>query len=777
MTYQNFCSLGFQRRHYTLGSAILLFLLLIGYSGQAQVAANFAPNSINPSPGATSLAQFAAMPVDLQHGRVNVQIPLCQLDQMQVSLAYHTGGIKVKDIASHVGLGWSLNAGGMITRVVRDKPDDLQYGYAGGGAPDNGGVEVEAFVNSPDEAKAKEKFLGISGDIIYDQEPDIFYFNLMGYTGRFILDKDRNVVMTPYQNIRIQYYVSNGPNFNRSWWLVTLPDGTTFVVGDGNEYAYKERTNYNTTFTPLCTSSGPATVEEFVSTWYLKEVMYPNGETLHFEYSQGGNITYTDIIQNQYDIIRVITDRASGKKPDCGPAVGIPDSYDITQTTTTKYAKYISRIYSDRGEIRFTYNGANDASREDLTGGKYLKQVALYNKKNQKIQQFDLRYYYSGGLNAERMLLEEVKQEGFQPYKFYYHGITLPNRNSFATDHWGYYTNPGNNPVTHGIPATQYTDNSNVGSVSVLFYEGISKDADFSGTQAQSLHKIQFPSGAATEYIYELNTYKDPISNTTKAGAGLRIKEIITSTARWQGEVISHKRYTYEEETTAAQFIPQYAKRIIIETAPRTLVRRKEAWYLHRISQPLNIAGLTSDNAVVYRKVREFNEGEGNNGQTIYEFTGFEERPDVITPKHFLSGTTLYPRDADIAPYLPDATRSWERGLLKNISVYDRDGHLRSETRYTYDFDRTKNKKVPGIGFYYDRVVTDASGGSSKVTILSILYYGKYEEASRWVALTQTLERTYDLEGTNYVETITDYAYKDNTEVRSVTNTDGKGNT
>ncbi|MEM9981913.1 MAG: hypothetical protein AAF734_05415 [Bacteroidota bacterium] len=112
MTYQNFCSLGSQRRHYTLGSAILLFLLLIGYNGQAQVAANFAPNSINPSPGATSLAQFAAMPVDLQHGRVNVQIPLCQLDQMQVSLAYHTGGIKVKDIASHVGLGWSLNAGG-----------------------------------------------------------------------------------------------------------------------------------------------------------------------------------------------------------------------------------------------------------------------------------------------------------------------------------------------------------------------------------------------------------------------------------------------------------------------------------------------------------------------------------------------------------------------------------------------------------------------------------------------------------------------------------------
>ncbi|MEM9982811.1 MAG: hypothetical protein AAF734_09950, partial [Bacteroidota bacterium] len=387
---------------------------------------------------------------------------------------------------------------------------------------------------------------------------------------------------------------------------------------------------------------------------------------------------------------------------------------------------------------------------------------------NQKIQQFDLRYYYSGGLNAERMLLEEVKQEGFQPYKFYYHGITLPNRNSFATDHWGYYTNPGNNPTTYGIPALTYQGR---------FYSGISKDADFSGTRAQSLHKIQFPSGAATEYVYEFNTYTDPATNTTKTGAGLRIKEIVTSTSRWNGEEISRKRYVYEEGKISQNFPPRYAKKISFKEEVIAATRR--ASFLHRSSQPFNMASLTLDNAVLYQKVRKLNEGEGDNGQTVYEFIGFQERPDVAAPKYRIDED----RPTEItqsnwsatAPYLPDSPRHWERGLLKKMSVYDRDDRLRSTTTYTYDFDRTKDKKVYGIDLYYDAVNSEDNRG--RIAFLSYLYYGKYEEESRWVALTRTAERTYDLAGNNYVETITDYEYKDNTELKRIKNYDGKGNT
>ncbi len=57
-----------------------------------------------------------------------ISVPITQLSgnemAMPISLSYHASGNKVNQMASWVGLGWSLQAGGVITREVRDQPDD-----------------------------------------------------------------------------------------------------------------------------------------------------------------------------------------------------------------------------------------------------------------------------------------------------------------------------------------------------------------------------------------------------------------------------------------------------------------------------------------------------------------------------------------------------------------------------------------------------------------------------------------------------------------------------
>src|SRR5687768_15138488 len=69
-----------------------------------------------PSPTAASLGKYASIPVGHYTGVPNINIPIYTISsgplQLPISMSYHAGGIKVEEVASAVGLGWTLNAGG-----------------------------------------------------------------------------------------------------------------------------------------------------------------------------------------------------------------------------------------------------------------------------------------------------------------------------------------------------------------------------------------------------------------------------------------------------------------------------------------------------------------------------------------------------------------------------------------------------------------------------------------------------------------------------------------
>ncbi len=62
--------------------------------------------------------------VDLFTGDFSYNIPLLDVDGYPINISY-SSGIGVEDQASMVGLGWTLNAGGIINRSVRGIPDDF----------------------------------------------------------------------------------------------------------------------------------------------------------------------------------------------------------------------------------------------------------------------------------------------------------------------------------------------------------------------------------------------------------------------------------------------------------------------------------------------------------------------------------------------------------------------------------------------------------------------------------------------------------------------------
>src|ERR1700761_6632744 len=88
---------------------------------------------IPASPDAAALGKFGSIPVGPYTGTANISIPLYTIKSgdltLPVSLGYHSSGNKVEEMASSVGLGWSLNAGGVITRSIRGLADEEYNGF------------------------------------------------------------------------------------------------------------------------------------------------------------------------------------------------------------------------------------------------------------------------------------------------------------------------------------------------------------------------------------------------------------------------------------------------------------------------------------------------------------------------------------------------------------------------------------------------------------------------------------------------------------------------
>jgi hypothetical protein len=182
--------------------AFPLFIILSVMCAKAFSQDNKFKEVIPPSPTAASLGRYGEIPVSYHTGVPQISIPIYTVNEggisVPISLNYHSSGVKVEELASWVGLGWSLNAGGVITRTVVGAPDEGNL--RGGGMSDvnqtgwfkDFGIAAPLLASpcesNPNYYDSSNPCLIRYHDVakgVADTEPDMFSFNFAGFSGKF----------------------------------------------------------------------------------------------------------------------------------------------------------------------------------------------------------------------------------------------------------------------------------------------------------------------------------------------------------------------------------------------------------------------------------------------------------------------------------------------------------------------------------------------------------------------------------------------------------------
>ncbi len=482
----------------------LLFCISISFSANCQrTEVNNAelPKVIPPPPEVFGIARYGDFNVNLFKGEPDINIPLFTFKSatlsVPISLTYNSGGIKVNDPASSMGLGWTLNAGGVITRVVKGQPDFKKKRKLP--------VDIRDF--APNSLKVDGRLADTIISQQFDTEPDIFYYSFLGRGGKFVFNTDSQAVVSPFQMLK---FSNNGID------NIIDENGIKYTFGHG-ELSYVEED---------C-SIGMINPRDFTglypSAWYISQIIDPGIDTISFEYER----FYYRYEEGNYQTEYIFWFAQSG--------CTVPNLNRNCTSIRTVHGQRIKKIRSRRNNtyVEFIYDSQQ---REDFyvmdTEMTYtqnaLAKINVYNNAG-LIYDIDFTYGYfrSPGYDpgssarekalASRLKLLSVTERGKPPYRFYYNEITsLPERLSYRQDHYGYYNAKGN--FTTLIPKSD-----------LLVYQGADRSVDSVAAKANILQTIIYPTGGSTKFDYESNVVK---TKQTKYTTITRIKNLTLSSPR-----------------------------------------------------------------------------------------------------------------------------------------------------------------------------------------------------------------------------------------------------
>jgi hypothetical protein len=667
------------------------------------------------TPEVSKLFRYSDFPNISSIGGTDIEIPIytIKLDGLDipVKLKYDTKGVKVADIASDVGLGWSLIYGGNIVKEVRDMDDFISTAYYFD--PYCGSFEPEqqerwyritrGYFDASDN-----DWTGLL-DYQVDSSPDFYKINAPGLNDKFYMRAGLNKRFTPQftENVNSKSdFVTPGttslllnPN-NSNSGLIGFPN-FTIKNGLGYEYSFNTLEGTAINFFPQTLDDRLSRLPRDITTYKLNEIKSPNSsKKINYIYENFENL-YLNPTLNA-NVFMYLDDGAGGvfnvgTSPDPGTIVQNP-IHNKNIYTANLSPKRIKTINFEEGSINFIYT----TTRQDYDGN-ILSKIEIKNLNGQTIKYFDLEYSYFQPANSStctdnytclRLRLDKIKDSSSGNYVFNYgvnnsNGV-FPKRTSSKIDFLGFFNN---NPTdfqlvqneAQGYDGNLYPQDKiyyypQLGSNNYLpfqlnntNYTSVIGSVNRSSNESSLiglLTSVSYPTGGGLLVQYENDDF-DLEGGTYKLGTA-RIKKF---TQIFNDGTTLEKNYTYK------------------------LDNGKSSGQIAFFDTNKPKIGLAINNSayVLYSKVEEAITG---NGKTVSEYSNFNEFPDLLEKFNFndcdpgtigLPPCSILVTPANIKvlkeskfPYINVMSQSHRRGLLTQKTIKDNSGIILNREIYKY---------------------------------------------------------------------------------------------
>ncbi len=709
---------------------ILTKVLWLGAIFSAMAQVNESPAWSNFSVASPDHSYIATQ-VNEATGQPQIAIPLFQLTNYGFShtifLNYRTGGFKVDESSSRIGLGWNLSIGGSITKVVCGLPDDKPLeGYEG--------VQAQYSINyvlNNNNINSVPNYYDFHFDRIYkgsyDGETDYYVYNAPGISGKYF-KSDGNAYSLPYDNVKMEEgtYLGVADSYK-----ITDQNGVVYYF---TEKEYVEIDAGSTVLSP-----------ETSNTRLLKKIKLLNGAEINFIY--GTEFVY---------VVKGGTFQSQKIELPNGNQcfISYENIHDVTtQQLTYKYrTKKLIQVVLPLGEVAINYN---PTVREDIPNDYAISSIVLKDQNANTLNQFVLNQYYvtnTGSIAGKRLMLGSVQEFGANgldskpPYTFLYNTTPLPSPGSCSQDLYGYYNGENvlwsnNLGAPFPIMLQAFNQTYNLSSTQLGYpaaIAGATRAISSFYTQAMVLNSLSYPSGGKTLYEYEQNT----LQLGSGYGPGLRIKKITTNDGNG---AISYKHYLY-----IYGVLVSYAENQI-----QNYLREISTGCTVRVFKRYTMPGKTIPgifNAPMYYKtvtVKESSDADGatTNGAIVSNYYA----EDVVPPNNGFGGG--YTGILHLKPYF--------FGALLNRKVYKDGGTiLLDETNYEYNLDEPTPKSFRySIYPRVNMVVPSSSNLYFRIRPNSAAFFAA-KIYSQVFHLKKVTHKTYGTEGTDFSLSQNEYFYE-----------------
>ncbi|MEM6321311.1 MAG: hypothetical protein AAF960_26875, partial [Bacteroidota bacterium] len=459
---------------------------------------------IAPSAAAMSYGKYADNPINPNNGTMAFGIPLFSVADgplsHSVSITYHTGGVRVNEISSEIGLGWHLNAGGVISRTVRGLPDDDDKGYFKEGA------NLTHYGHAPQARDVADGLL--------DAEPDLFFFHVGGMTGKFVYNELGEIQMIPQSNIQIEETMT--ANDEIYGFELTAIDGTKYFFGNGQHQSTEVNNG-----------------ERFYDTWFLYQIVSADGiHQINFNYTPSNYVFYS--------------------KQDCHSTHYFDGGQQEAENTCDRddynfievFGRVLSSITSSYQTITFSTSDRDDLvlhsggitpkkiDRIGFSDGSHCVEYELTQSYYQDNNIYP-NFYFVGENNQQnlsqntnqplrkRLRLDQIQKvscvaggnETEEPYVFSYHHTNnyFPCLLSKRINHWGFYNGRtiNDNLIDLTGPSSVQTPSGGY----YLYHGSADRRTDEEAMKTGMLYKVTYPTKGFTQLNYEANRYADYETN------------------------------------------------------------------------------------------------------------------------------------------------------------------------------------------------------------------------------------------------------------------------